>query len=464
MITWEKAEEIFDKIQGLAREQAIPAILELVNGKGSEPAPSPLTPSGAVPVYLKPNQKKKRKKKPGCKEGHPGHFRKIPEQIDGYKEHPLKTCPFCQTPLKKAGKIRRRYIEDLPLIQPEVTEHIIPSYWCPCCKKRVEAAVTEAMPNDNIGLHTFVLTAWQHYLGGISINYIADMLKKLSRFPISPGGLNQGWIRLARLLTDEYEKIRQEAQNSAVLHIDETGWRQSGNTRWLWCFTNKTLCYYMIAQTRASKEVLKIVGEAFRGIIITDFWKAYNLVEALAKQKCFFHLFSEFKKVAARNYSEEWKRFQKTLTRLLKDSVRLGGKKDELSPQQFERRKALLYNRLDHIRLQSYADKDCLRLSKRLTDYRNDYFTFLDYEDVSPYNNHAEQQMRKPVLWRRRCQQNRSDNGVAAQAVLMSIFRTAELKGLNPVEYVETLVKKAIEENHIKPKSRAKDKSSQKAA
>ena len=135
MITWEKAEEIFDKIQGLAREQAIPIILDLVNGKGSEPDPSPLTPSGATPVYLKPNREKKRKKKPGRKKGHPGKSRKVPDHIDQYKEHALETCPFCQTPLKKPIKTRKRYIEDLPQIQPVVTEHIVHGYLVPLLQK-----------------------------------------------------------------------------------------------------------------------------------------------------------------------------------------------------------------------------------------------------------------------------------------------------------------------------------------
>ena len=218
MITREKVEEIVDKIQGLGREETIKVLLEWANKiEGSEPDPSPLTPSGAVPVYLKPNKEKKRKKKPGRKKGHPGKSRKIPDHIDKPQEHELATCPFCQTPLEKPNKTRSRCIDDLPQTKAVSTEHIVYGYWCPCCKKRVEAAVTEAMPNDNIGLHTFVLTAWLHYQGGISINYIVDMLNKLFRFPISPGGLNQGWIRLARLLTAEYEKIGQEARSSPDL-------------------------------------------------------------------------------------------------------------------------------------------------------------------------------------------------------------------------------------------------------
>ena len=95
------------------------------------------------------------------------------------------------------------------------------------------------------------------------------------------------------------------------------------------------------------------------------------------------------------------------------------------------------------------AEKDSICLSNRLKAHRNELFTFLDYDDISPYNNHAEQQMHKPVLWRRRCQLDRSDNGVAAQVVLMTIFRTAELQGLNPINQVESLPKLQILENYI---------------
>jgi hypothetical protein len=49
--------------------------------------------------------------------------------------------------------------------------------------------------------------------------------------------------------------------------------------------------------------------------------------------------------------------------------------------------------------------------------------------------------MRKLVLWRRRCQQNRSDRGAKTQAILMTLFRTSELQGLNPVDYIEQLLK-----------------------
>lgn len=446
-MTRKDAEKVVRDIRQQDFENAIDIFLKYVNGHPTEPDPSPLTPSGAIPPYLKPNSKK-RHKKPGRKKGHKGKSRTIPDHIDKQVEHDLVACPHCETPLKKPITHRKRYIEDIPQVEPVVTEHVIHGYWCPCCRKLVEPTITEAMPNDNIGLHTIVLTAWLHYLCGISINYIVDMLNKLFRFKISIGGLTQGWIRLARLLEFEYQRIGEEARNSAVLNADETGWRLSGDLRWLWCFTNKNLCYYLIDKSRAAVVVLKFLGETFQGILICDFWKVYNKINTLAKQRCFFHLYSELLKVSAKNQCEEWKLFQRRLTQLMKDSVRLWEKKADLRLKLFEQKKDNLYFRLNWLIELDYTDKDCKRLRGRLERYRQELFTFLEYENVSPYNNHAEQQMRKPVLWRRRCQQNRSERGAETQAVMMSIFRTAELRGLNPVDYVEELAKQQILKNH----------------
>ena len=48
-MTWEKATEIVDKIQGLERHEAIKLFIDLINQAEStqppEPYPSPLTPS-----------------------------------------------------------------------------------------------------------------------------------------------------------------------------------------------------------------------------------------------------------------------------------------------------------------------------------------------------------------------------------------------------------------------------------
>ena len=70
-------------------------IAELQGPPGRE-APSPSTPSAMVPVYEKPSVKK-RCKKPGARNGHPGHRREQPKKITAQESHQLTCCPDCPT-------------------------------------------------------------------------------------------------------------------------------------------------------------------------------------------------------------------------------------------------------------------------------------------------------------------------------------------------------------------------------
>jgi transposase len=309
----------------------------------------------------------------------------------------------------------------------------------------VRPAVKEALPGAMIGLRLMVLSAWLHYAMGVSVNNLVKVLSVFLKFKISPGGLTQAWLNLAEILEPNYDSLGEEAANSAVLHADETGWRLNGVTHWLWAFDNNRLCYYVISPSRGSPVVEQVLGTFFQGVLITDFYAAYNKLVALAKQKCFFHLFTELIKVDKKNDSLAWYMFRKQLSRLLKDVIRLWNKRHELSAHVYQHRKELLYVRLDVLANSQAVDDDVQRLRKRLARHRDEILTFLDYESVSPYNNFAEQQMRPPVITRKISHQNRSERAAKAQAILMSLFQTAKLRKENPVESVLALAQQAVE-------------------
>jgi len=434
-------------ILDLTRDEAVAIILALAEKAEKydrlSTQFSPTTPSGMTPTYLKPVHKK-RNKPFGRGEGHRGAGRQRPPRIDQYQEHTLDHCPECQTPLKESVDVYRRYIEDLPPVQPVVTEHTVHRYWCPQCKKIVAPTVPEALPNARIGLRLVVFTAWLHYLVGVSVSNLVRMVSVFSSFPVSAGGLTQAWKNLASLVKPLYDEIGHRVSHSAVLCADETGWRLNGVTHWLWCFVTSTLCYYVITRSRASPVVREVLGRIFKGILICDFWGAYNKISALAKQRCFYHLFTELVKVDQHNPSAGWKAFRKKLSRLLKDAIRLADKQKKLRAAVGNRRKERLYARLAQFLAVPSQDPDAQRLLKRLRRHQKELFTFLEYPDVSPYNNHAEQQMRKPVLTRKVSQQNRSEDGAQTQSILMSLFRSAELCGLNPVENILSTAKSIL--------------------
>ena len=435
-------------ILSMPEEEAVELILTLADKAEKydqlQGQVTPSTPSGMIPPYLKPKPTKRRKV-PGRKKGHEGVCRKRPEKVDHVKDHVLDHCSHCQTPLKDSISEYTRYTEDIPPIEkPEVTEHKVHGYWCPKCEKLVFAPVTDALPNAVIGLRLVVFTAWLHYLVGVSVNNIVQILSVVCRFKISAGGLTQAWKNLSILLESSYQLVGRMASASAVLCADETGWRLNGVTHWLWCFTTKELCYYLITRSRGSPVLKEVLGTAFKGILICDFWGAYNKISALAKQRCFYHLFTELDKVDKKNTSAHWKSFRKKLLRILKDAIRLHQRKDHLNATDYVRLRKKLNNRLQQFLKHDHTDKDGKRLIKRLKRHQDELFTFLEYENVSPYNNHAEQQMRKPVITRKISQQNRSEQGAKTHAVLISLFRTAELQGKNPVEAILALAQIAL--------------------
>ena len=133
-LTQEQAEFIY----ALGREAVIYALMilsarEASNNKNQAMTPS--TPSGMIPVYEK-TATPKRRKKPGAKAGHQGHYRQLPP-VTHYQEHPpLTRCPDCGQPFGEPSERRTRVIEDIADMEPVVTEHTIPAALVPASVKR----------------------------------------------------------------------------------------------------------------------------------------------------------------------------------------------------------------------------------------------------------------------------------------------------------------------------------------
>jgi transposase len=403
----------------------------------------PSTPSGMQAAFTKANRSSKPKDKEQYHKPRGGH-RQPPAKIDQTKEHAITCCPDCSNPLPPPSETRERVTEEIPVVEPRVIKHLIYRYWCRACKKIVEAPVIEALPKSTIGLRTIIYSAWLHYILGVSFDKIIQLLNLSAHFQISTGGLFGAWHHLARVLAPLYEQIGRGAKSSAVLHADETSWRVNGRTHWLWCFTNKDLAYFVIDRCRGSTVALKVLGKYFAGVLVTDFLAAYGLIRALAKQKCLVHLLREIIRVNLFDSSPEWKAFRNQLKRLVLDGLRLGRQRADLGPTCFERRKALLQQRLIELYARPYSNENANRLRKRLERHRNEIFTFLDYPGVTADNNHAERQIRPAVVSRKTSYGNRSKEGADVQAMLLSIFRTLELRGYNPVNTLLFLVQEHL--------------------
>jgi len=403
------------------------------------------------PPFVKENTRKKRLKKRGRKNGHDGSGRKSPEKIDNTKVWDIKHCPDCNTKLSRITETYTRNVEDIKFSNSIVTKEIVRRRYCKKCKKIITAPMPDALPNCRIGIKTLITTAWFHYFIGVSLNKIVSIFAITHFLKITNGYLIDSWYKLADILKIYYYQIQQELQTSVYIHIDETGWRIFGKNAWLWSFSTNKIAYFTINQTRGSTVLFSVLGECFKGIIISDFWAAYNKISALAKQKCLIHLLREVKRISKYSDNSEWISFAKKLKRLFHDAIRLSLSKESLNQICFESRKKRFYLRLKKLYLKSYSDKNANRIAKRwLQKYEKELLVFIDY-DIPKDNNTAEQDIRNGVIMRKISFGNQSANGAEILSVFLTIFTSLKKNNINPVKFLINSVRKYIKTGSLLP-------------
>ncbi|AGA31148.1 IS66 family transposase [Singulisphaera acidiphila] len=442
-LTPEQATRIFQQGQEAVVFALLNLAKQLAEKKAGVPTGTdPSAPSGQTPPYAKPTAKGRAKAK-GAKAGHPGRRRPAPTRIDRHEEHSLSACPECHGPVRPCRGSRTRLIEDIPAdITPVVTQHTIHRSWCPHCRATVEPTVPDALPGSTIGLRVVVLSAWLHYLLGTTLAQIIDVFNFHLQFKLSSGGLIQMWRRLREILLAWDLEIQAQALDSAVLHADETGWRVNGTTYWLWCFASKDVTYYMIDRRRGSPALKRFFKKEFAGVLVTDFWGAYNAVVCTQKQKCLPHLLRDLKRTQHYHKpGDDWPAFSKQLKRLIRDSIRLSKRRKELPAKSFASRRQRLDVRLRELLAQPWEQRHARRLVKRLRRHASELFTFLDHAEVPFDNNHGERQIRPAVIARKNSYANGSEDGAETQAILMSVFRTLKQRGHNPVSAVTEAIR-----------------------
>ena len=100
---------------------------------------------------------------------------------------------------------------------------------------------------------------------------------------------------VARLGQEEYNQLQQEIR----LYGDETGWREDGRNGYLWSFSNPEVRYFLRRGSRGSKVVEEVLGDEFDGVLVSDFYGAYNVHQGL-HQRCWTHLLRDIHQLKER--------------------------------------------------------------------------------------------------------------------------------------------------------------------
>lgn len=434
---------IFDLIE---ENQALKAqIAELQKRLGDKSPPAKL----AIPSFVKPNKKRKRKESRKARSHGYARSTDIPTKT---MFHSFDICPSCGShELGKPSVGYERQVIDIPVPQVEITKHVVFKRLCCHCQKRIMPKVdfgSLTLGASRVGVNTMSVVSVLREKMRLPVNVIQWYLKSLYGLHLSQGEIISILAKVSSLGKNQYDELLEHVRDSSTVHADETGGRESGQNGYWWNFSNNKYQYLLYRKSRAGKVVSEVLGEdgqRFNGVLISDFYTAYN-VHTGFHQRCWVHLLRDIK-----NLKEEVKKhpplnkWAKRVKQIYEEARQYSGPNPALplglQAQERINKEAYFKEKLKRVcEPYLYRKTPMSTLCGRCISFLPELFTFVRFPNISSDNNPAERALRHLVVARKISGGTRSEKGSEVKAILGSLFGTWRLQNLNPFEQTRLLL------------------------
>ncbi len=228
-------------------------------------------------------------RKSGGQPGHPGKTLRqtsTPEQIIDHYPH---ICPDCKHRLSGVvcDRYVRRQVFDLPPPPPLiVTEHRARVCVCPACGTRVQATFPAGVNAPvQYGDNLAAMASYLQTRHRIPDNRLAQIFSDLHGVDISAATLASLVARTAAVMRPVVNRIQALlcGPDVAVKHMDETGLRINGKTRWLHILCSPDLSHFRIGRSRGD------VTQEVTGSVVHDNWASYRKIPGVRHALCNAH-------------------------------------------------------------------------------------------------------------------------------------------------------------------------------
>jgi transposase len=404
-----------------------------------------LQPPSQDPPQAPKNRREKSGRHPGGQPGHQGNHRELapPEKVTKIVEYREEACPHCRRALqpaaaRQAPPLERHQVWERPEIRPVITAHRLLPGWCPHCQVWVKPELPAAVGRSAFGPR---LQAWVAILTGRfrqSRRQVVELLRELCGVSVSLGSIQSLCEETSEALAVSYREAKEAVAQADMAHLDETGWKEKGKRHWLWVAVTRLTTVFLVSRSRGRQDLRELIGEPFEGLLQSDRWGAYNIVDPVRRQICWAHLKRDFQAlserqtragpIGARGLREikrlfsAWHRYQAGETTWAEMSW-------ELVP---------VRTRLGRLlrRGTCCGDPKAEARCRHLLKLWPALFTFAMVPGAEPTNNRAERALRGAVLWRKGCFGNQSDNGSRFTERILTTVATLRQQDRNIVEYV----------------------------
>ena len=394
----------------------------------------------------------KGKKKRGAPVGHPGWGRPKPERIDQTVIVPApSTCPYCSKDNLRPYNGLYEHVQEDIVIKPKtvVVKYLHEQSFCSICNRPVIQAGEGELLNSHIGPVAKSVAIYLRYHIGVSYRKTAELFSRLFGLNFVPASAFGFDKKAASRGFPIYDDLLEKIRVTDRAHADETSWRNDGIGHYVWFAGNDNLAYFHIDRHRSSEVAKSIFGDNYEGILIRDRYAAYNGI-GKEWQACLAHIRRNAKDIMQENSllpqeirDSATERFCERIISLCSDACKLGSELNHgiipwESAADIEKQ---LSDTLAKICRKHLKFKPAETLRSFLTGpEKHSLFTFLRHKGVHPTNNHAEQSLRKMVIFRKLSFGTRSQTGIMTHSVLPSLVQTARRQSVSPIDFLQTLL------------------------
>jgi transposase len=346
--------------------------------------------------------------------------------------HALDACPDCGYPLGGGRTKRTREVIEFVFAPVTVTEHVYVQRRCPHCRKRWTPPVALAglvVGRQRLGVGLVSLIATLREEGRWPLATIQWYLATFHQVRLSVGALVGALTRVAQHGQGVLRQLLARLRASPVVNADETGWREDGTNGYVWTFCTPRVRYF-VRRGRNKEVVDEVLGDAFGGVLVSDFYAGYDHYPGV-KQRCWAHLLRDIHALCEQYPTDEgvrtWAASVQDVYRRAKTCRTTTATARRQAQHRYEQ--ALLA--CCHPYLTSTAPQAVL--CRRIADYLHELFVFVADPAVPADNNAAERSLRHLVTSRKISGGTRSTAGSDTRMALASLFGTWRAEGQNPV-------------------------------
>lgn len=414
------------------------------NSRNSSKPPSS-DPPNAPPRPSRPASGRKA----GGQPGHAGHTRPLKplSQVQTVINLRPTTCGECGALLLGDDPAPQQHqVTELPRLEPHVTEYRRHTLTCLVCGTRTPAACPSDMPTGDFGPRLQATIGYLSGRMGMSQRDITETLAAVFHTDIGLGSVPALETVVSAALAQPVAEAQRYVQRQAAANVDETGWREQAHRAWLWVAATPLVAVFLVLTTRGAKGTHQLLGDAFRGIVGSDRWSAYNWLDPQRRQLCWAHLTRDFQKLVERGGASQ--RLGEALLAQVEQLFRLWPRVRDGTLNRQD-----LQTQVEPIRTQVHAllseGADLVQEKTRhtcvnLLKLEPALWAFVHCEGVEPTNNHAERCLRRAVLWRRRSFGTQSATGSRFVERVLTTVTTLRQQKRDVLDYLTAACTAAI--------------------